>query len=438
MRIVISEFMDSAAVTALSARFAVLYDEKLVERRSELRAQLGDAVALIVRNRTQVDADLLASAPRLKVVGRLGVGLDNIDTAACMTRRVEVIPATGANAQAVAEYVIGVAMVLLRTAYLSTSVVADGAWPRQSLSEGREIAGKTMGLVGFGGIGRLTARLARAVGMDVIGFDPQLPASSPVWAAHQARPRMLSEVLAESDIISLHVPLTHDTKDLIDASRIAQMKPDAILINTARGGVVDESAVARALRVGRLGGAALDVFDREPLLAGSPLAGCPRLLLTPHIAGLTRESNERVSSMVAEKVAAALSRNWTKDDGPIHDRGTAQPRRSRVASCRRQRGDGRLHGARTGRCRGAGARLARLVAHYPVHGASAQRPRRRRCGASRLQEPRRRDPGRCPRRACLSRVCAGGRRCDRARAPIRRRVRGRRPTAITSAWRRIT
>jgi (S)-sulfolactate dehydrogenase len=309
MRVVISEFMDSAAVTALSARFAVLYDEKLVDRRGELRAQLGDAVALIVRNRTQVDADLLASAPKLKVVGRLGVGLDNIDTAACMARRVEVIPATGANAQAVAEYVIGVAMVLLRTAYLSTSVVADGAWPRQSLSEGREIAGKTMGLVGFGGIGRLTAKLARAVGMDVVGFDPQLPASSPVWTAHQASARTLSEVLTESDVISLHVPLTQDTKDLIDASRIAQMKPDAILINTARGGVVDEVAVARALRVGRLGGAALDVFDREPLPAGSPLANCPRLLLTPHIAGLTRESNERVSSMVAEKVAAALTRN---------------------------------------------------------------------------------------------------------------------------------
>ena len=309
MRVVICEFMDGAAVSALSARFAVLYDATLVDRRSELRAQLSDAVALIVRNRTQVDADLLAAGPKLKVVGRLGVGLDNIDTAACMARGIEVIPATGANAQAVAEYVIGVAMVLMRTAYHSTDAVAGGTWPRQPLSEGREIAGKTLGLVGFGGIGRLTAKLARAIGMDVIGFDPQLPASSPVWAAHQATPRTLSEVLAESDVISLHVPLTQETRALIDASRIAQMKPDAILINTARGGVVDEAAVAQALRVGRLAGAALDVFDREPLPAGSPLAGCPRLLLTPHIAGLTRESNERVSTMVADKVAAALSRN---------------------------------------------------------------------------------------------------------------------------------
>ena len=298
--------MDSAAVEALRSRFAVLYDNTLVDRRDELRAQLGDAAGLIVRNRTQVDADLLAAAPQLKVVGRLGVGLDNIDTAACMARGIEVVPATGANAQAVAEYVIGVAMVLLRTAYHSTRAVAEGTWPRAPLGEGREIAGKTLGLVGFGGIGRLTAKLARAVGMNVIGFDPQLPATSPVWSAHHAAPRTLAQVLAEADVISLHVPLTTGTRALVDAARIAQMKPDAILINTARGGVVDEAAVASALREGRLGGAALDVFDREPLPAGSPLADCPRLLLTPHIAGVTRESNERVSAMIAGKVAAAL------------------------------------------------------------------------------------------------------------------------------------
>jgi (S)-sulfolactate dehydrogenase len=308
VRVVISEFMDEAAVDTLRARFAVLYDKTLVDRPKELRARLGDAAALIVRNRTQVDADLLATAPRLKVVGRLGVGLDNIDTAACLARGIEVIPAAGANAQAVAEYVIGVAMVLLRTAYHSTNAVADGAWPRGPLGEGREIAGKTLGLVGFGGIGRLTAKLARAVGMDVVGFDPQLPAASPVWAANHAAARTLGELLAESDVVSLHVPLTPDTRALIDAKRIAQMKPNAILINTARGGVVDEAAVAHALRSGRLGGAALDVFDREPLPAGSPLAGCPRLLLTPHIAGVTRESNERVSSMIADKVIAALGR----------------------------------------------------------------------------------------------------------------------------------
>ncbi len=308
MRIVITEFMDDAAVASLADRFSVLYDKTLVDRRAELVTLLADAAALIVRNRTQVDEALLAAAPALRVVGRLGVGLDNIDTTACLARGIEVIPATGANAQAVAEYVIGVAMLLLRTAYLSTDRVADGSWPRAALGDGREIAGKTLGLVGFGGIGRLTAGLGRALRMNVIGFDPQLPSSSPDWAANEATSRSFVQVLAEADVVSLHVPLTTDTRNLLDADRIARMKPDAILVNTARGGVVDETAVAAALRAGRLGGAALDVFDREPLPAGSPLAGCPRLVLTPHIAGVTRESNVRVSTLIADKVAAALRR----------------------------------------------------------------------------------------------------------------------------------
>jgi (S)-sulfolactate dehydrogenase len=197
-------------------------------------------------------------------------------------------------------------MLLLRGAYRSSAEVAAGAWPRTALAEGREIAGKTLGLIGYGGIGRLTGRLGRALGMRVIGFDPQLPASSPLWEAEGAVVCTLEELLREADVVSLHVPLTRDTRNLLDAARIAAMKPKAILINTARGGVVDEGAVAAALRSGHLGGAALDVFEQEPLPGATDLAGCPNLLLTPHIAGLTRESNVRVSSVIAEKVAAAL------------------------------------------------------------------------------------------------------------------------------------
>jgi (S)-sulfolactate dehydrogenase len=308
VQIIVSEFMDEAAVSTLAGRFDVVYDATLVDRRDELKAKLTDTAALIVRNRTQVDADLLAAAPDLKVVGRLGVGLDNIDTAACAARDVEVIPATGANAQAVAEYVIATAMLLLRGAYQSTPVVAAGEWPRDVLGNGREIAGTTLGLIGFGGIGRLTAKLGRAMGMRIVGYDPQLLAESPVWAAHHAGARTLDELLAEADVASLHVPMTESTRGLINATRLACMKADAILINTARGGVVDEAAVASALRAGRLGGAALDVFEREPLAAGSALAGCPNLILTPHVAGITRESNVRVSTLIADKVAAALDR----------------------------------------------------------------------------------------------------------------------------------
>jgi (S)-sulfolactate dehydrogenase len=306
MKIVIAEFMDEQSVDELRRRFDVAYDPKLVDRPQDLKGQLIDADALVVRNRTQVSADLLACAPRLRVVGRLGVGLDNIDVPACEARGVAVIPATGANALAVAEYVIATAMVLLRGAYLSTSAVAAGQWPRPQLSEGRECGGKTLGLVGFGGIGRLTARLAQSLGMRVVAHDPVLQADSPVWQQSGALCVDMDSLLGESDVVSLHVPLTSATRGLMNAGRIGAMKRGAVLINTARGGIVDEAALAEALRDGRLGGAALDVFEHEPLAAGSALAGVPNLILTPHIGGVTKESNERVSAMIAEQVAERL------------------------------------------------------------------------------------------------------------------------------------
>ena len=308
MRVVITEFMDETAVAGLATKHDTFYDSSLVDRPDELRARLATADALIVRNRTQVDATLLAGAPTLKVVGRLGVGLDNIDVDVCRARGIEVIPATGANALAVAEYVIGAAMLLLRGAYSSSTAVASGDWPRAALASGRELSGKTLGIVGFGGIGRLVARLGRALGMRVVGSDPQVPASAAAWREEGAESRELDALLAEADVVTLHVPLAEATRHLVDAARLARMKPEAILINTARGGVVDEAALAAALKSGRLGGAALDVFEHEPLAAGSPLAGCPNLLLTPHIAGVTAESNTRVSTLIAVNVAAALSR----------------------------------------------------------------------------------------------------------------------------------
>ena len=307
MKILISEFMDEAAVASLKAGFDTTYDATLVDRRDELLAKLKDADALIVRNRTQVNAEILAAAPKLKVVGRLGVGLDNIDLPACKARNVAVIPATGANALAVAEYVIATAMMLLRGTYVSTPAVAAGQWPRGPLSNGREIGGKTLGVVGFGGIGQLTARLAKGLGMRVVASDPMIAAAAPVWKETGVTCRTLDELLAESDVVSLHIPLAPETRNLMNAARLAMMKPDAVLINSARGSIIDEAALAATLRAKQLGGAALDVFDAEPLKAGSPLADCPNLILTPHIAGVTAESNTRVSSMIAERVAAYLA-----------------------------------------------------------------------------------------------------------------------------------
>ncbi len=306
-RIVISESMDAPAVAVLVRDFDVDYRPGLVDDEAALAAALADADGWIVRNRTQVRGAALAAAKRLRVVGRLGVGLDNIDLAACAARGIEVIPATGANAESVAEYVLAMAMILLRgAAYLSTAAVAAGRWPRQMLSQGREVSGKTIGLVGFGSIGRVTARKVAAMGMRVVAFDPVVPADSPAWAELGVAPLPLDELLARSDVVSLHLPLTDSTRGLIGEARLSRMKPGAILINSARGGIVDEAALARALSSGRLGGAALDVFDREPLAAGSVLAEAPNLILSPHVAGVTLESNERVSGIIAERVAAFL------------------------------------------------------------------------------------------------------------------------------------
>ncbi len=306
MRVVIAEFMDEASVAHLADRHETDYDPALHERRDALVAAVAEADALIVRNRTRVDAELIAAARKLRVVGRLGVGLDNIDLDTCASRAIEVISATGANALAVAEYVIAAAFLLLRGTYFSTTATAAGEWPRAALSSGRELHGRTLGVVGFGSIGRTTARLGRAVGMTAIGFDAHVPASVTVWQDESTAPRGFDDLLRDADVVSLHVPLNAATRGLVSAEQIALMKRDAVLVNTARGGVVDEAALAAALKSGRLGGAALDVFEREPLASGSPLAGCPNLILTPHIAGVSRESNARVSQLIAEKVAAAL------------------------------------------------------------------------------------------------------------------------------------
>jgi (S)-sulfolactate dehydrogenase len=306
-RIVISEFMDQTAVAALAARFDVDYRPKLVDDAAALGAAVSSADGWIVRNRTPVRGALLEAARVVRVIGRLGVGLDNIDVDACAARGIEVIPATGANAESVAEYVVTAALVLLRGAWLATAEVAAGRWPRSALSQGHEARGKVLGVVGFGSIGRVTARKAAALGMRVVGHDPQVPDGDPAWALAQAQPRALDALLAESDVVSLHLPLVAATRGLLGRERLARMKPGAILVNTARGGIVDEAALADLLRADRLGGAALDVFGAEPLAAGSPLAGVPRLILTPHVAGVTVESNERVSALIAERVATALA-----------------------------------------------------------------------------------------------------------------------------------
>jgi (S)-sulfolactate dehydrogenase len=304
--IVITEFMDAKAVEKTAKNYDVHFDSQLVDKPDELKTMLSDTRGLVVRNRTRVDAELLQAAPNLKVIGRLGVGLDNIDLKACEACGVTVCPATGANDAAVAEWVIAAAMVLLRGAFLSTAQMLNGGWPRTE-AMGHETAGKTLGLIGFGRIARHTARLAQAVGMNVVAYDPFVSANDNCWKKI-TRIDELFALLRTADIVSLHVPLDESTRHLLDNEAIAQMKKCAILVNASRGGVLDENALVAAMKSGRLRGAALDVFENEPLTASSAakFAELPNLVLTPHIGGVTIESNQRVSQVTMDNVRRVL------------------------------------------------------------------------------------------------------------------------------------
>ena len=313
-RIVITEFMDDNAVAAMSQRHDTRYDQGLADRQEEIIPLIADAAALVVRNRTQVTAELLDAGPGLQCVGRLGVGLDNIDLEACRARGVAVYPATGANNLSVAEYVIANAMLLLRGAGQSRDAMLEGKWPRQAMI-GRELAGRVMGLVGFGGIAREVAVRASMLGMQIVAHDPYCLADDPAWQI--ARNVSLDGVLETADVVSLHVPLNDSTRHIIDETALSKMRSDAIIVNTSRGGIVDEDALASALSESKLAGAALDVFETEPLTAEAArkFAGLDNIVLTPHIAGVTEESNVRVSALTAQTVLTHLD-NQDKQESP--------------------------------------------------------------------------------------------------------------------------
>jgi (S)-sulfolactate dehydrogenase len=307
--IVITEFLEPVAIEVLKRDFKVHWDRELWTKRADLEKLVRNLPGLIVRNRTRVDAALLELAPKLKVVGRLGVGLDNIDVAECERRGIEVCSARGANATSVSEYAIAMAMTLLRgRAYRDTQRLVAGEWPREELGRGFELAGKRLGIIGLGSIGSTTARKARALDMRVIACDPYLPEGNENW--NLADKVTLEELLDTSDVVTIHCPLNDETRGMIAGQELARLKKGAVLINSARGGIVDEPACAAALKSGHLGGAALDVFDDEPIKAevGKLFAGISNVILTPHISGVTLEANHRVSFMTAESVARVLKK----------------------------------------------------------------------------------------------------------------------------------
>ena len=304
--ILITEFMNEKAIDLLRSKYHVIYDKSLADNQEKIPDMMTDIKAIIVRNRTQVNANLINNSPNLICVGRLGVGLDNIDLESCKKRNLTVYPATGANTNGVVEYVLTSALVLLRGAFNKTEEMVSGKWPREQ-SSGNEITGKVLGLVGFGEIAQKTADLARSFKMDIMAFDPFLDKKSLAW--NDVKNVSLDKLLRYSDVISIHTPLSESTRHLINSTNLNFMKKTAVIINAARGGVIDDKALSEKLRKNEIKGAALDVFETEPMdvNSGNYFHDLKNVILTPHIAGVTEESNANVSALIADKIDKHLS-----------------------------------------------------------------------------------------------------------------------------------
>lgn len=284
----------------------VVYDADLWKNRKQLQHELQDADAIIVRNQTRVDAELLGWKHHLKVIGRLGVGLDNIDLKTAAEKNIVVVYGKNANATSVAEYVISSLFACSRLLGESSEDVKQGNWNRKKFT-GTEIYGKTLGLIGVGEIGHRAAMRAKALGLRVLGFDPFIaPYDFPIMETGIEMVQF-EQLLVQSDFISMHVPLTPQTRNLIDKNALSRMKPTSYLINTARGGIINESDLHEALLEKKLAGAILDVLEKEPPQSDHPLLILDNCLITPHIAGLTEESQVRTSELVAREVIHELS-----------------------------------------------------------------------------------------------------------------------------------
>ena len=259
--------------------------------------------AILMRGNPKIGGAVMDAAPDLRVIAKHGAGVDSVDLAASAARGIQVMIAGDANAPAVAEHTIGLILALGRDIAALSARTAAGHWDRDSYA-GREIAGRVLGLVGFGRIARRVAATAAGLGMEVIALPHHPGGADPALAREVAT---LGELLAEADIVSLHVPLTPATAGMIDAAALAAMKPGALLINTARGGLVDEAALLDALASGHLGGAGLDTLAQEPPAPGHPLLTAPRVIVTPHIASATGASLTRMGVAAARNIAAVLT-----------------------------------------------------------------------------------------------------------------------------------
>jgi D-3-phosphoglycerate dehydrogenase / 2-oxoglutarate reductase len=280
---------------------SVTYEPQITPE--DLAKKIGDYEIVIVRSRTTITKELVEKATKCKILARVGVGLDNIDTDAAKAKNIRVINAVEGAMNAVAELVIGLMLAMAREIPRADRELRNNNWIKKELM-GTELAGKYLGIVGLGNIGKRLARLARALNMNIIGFD--VVPIDPEFAKEVGLMKAdLDTLLQSADYVSLHVPLLDSTKNLINAQRMSTMKKTAKIINTSRGGTVDEDALYEALKSGNLGGAALDVFEKEPAI-GNKLISLPNFIATPHIGAQTKEAQSLAATVIAEKVIQIL------------------------------------------------------------------------------------------------------------------------------------
>ena len=296
-RVLVCDAMDVATL-GLTEAFEVDYEPKIT--KEELLAKVENYDALVVRSRTKVDAAVIARGTRLKIVARSGSGLDNIDMRAANARGVEVVSSPEALVEAVAEHVVGLMLTLARGIPAADATMKGGGWDKERFV-GIELRGKTLGIAGLGRIGKRVAEMARVIGMSLLAYDV-IEVPQETLASLGCRMVDLDTLFASSDFITLHIPLTSETRHMVDPRRISLMKRNAFLINTSRGEVIDERALERALRAGEIGGAALDVFESEPPGPDASILTAPNLIATPHIGGQTKDAQAMAVTIVGAKI----------------------------------------------------------------------------------------------------------------------------------------
>src|SRR3954468_22949038 len=300
MKVIVAEKISASAIEVLhEPRWTIITPDQI---DGKLASHLESADALIVRSAVQVDANLLSNTRKLRVIGRAGVGVDNIDLDAATRKGIAVMNTPGANAIAVAEHTLAMMLAMARHLTRANTLMHAGKWEKKTL-QGSELRGKTLGVVGLGRVGMEVARRARAFGMEIIAHDPFV--SSVVAREQGIQMAKLEDIYAAADYLSLHVGLTPQTAGMINADSIKKMKKGVRLVNCARGELVDEAALASALKHGQVAGVALDVFAEEPP-KNSPLAGLENVILTPHIGGSTHEAQEAVGYQIAQQVKEYL------------------------------------------------------------------------------------------------------------------------------------